>query len=82
MKVIIELSPTSYIELFDKCPVRSISYNVIADGYFIRRRGSSRRVFQIVCEVDEARQLYDFASGVNSQAAFEIMTSGGLSRDN
>ena len=42
MKVIIELSPTSYIELFDKCPVRSISYNVIADGYFIRRRGSSR----------------------------------------
>jgi hypothetical protein len=84
MKVTIELSPISYVKLFDKCPVWSVSYNVIADGCFTRRRygGSTRQVFQIVCEVDEARQLYGFACRVNAQAAFEIMTSGGLSGEN
>ncbi len=76
MKVTIELSPVSYIRLSNRCPTSSRLYAVLSNGCIVRQQSGGSCV-QIVCELDEAKQLHDFASPIDRQAALEIMTSAG-----
>ena len=76
MKLKIEFPLNVYDRLIDTCDQSSREYRLLENGCLVRRPSGDHfeRIFEILCEIDEAKELLDFARRINNPDAAEVIT--------
>ena len=74
MKILIEISTAQYDRLLSVIPVDSSAYSILKNGVIIDHSKASleRKTVDILCAVEQARELLDTAKQRCPEAAPEI----------
>jgi hypothetical protein len=74
VKILIEISTAQYDRLLSVVPVESSVYSILKNGVVVDRSKASleRKTVDILCTVEQARELLDTARQLCPEAAPEI----------
>ena len=74
MKIVIEIATAQYDRLLSVIPQNSPVYSILKNGVVVdhSKRGIRRKTVEIVCEVEQARELLTLAKQLSPEAAPQI----------
>jgi hypothetical protein len=74
VKILIEISTVQYHRLLSAMPQESPVYSILKNGVVVdhSKRSLERKTVEILCELEQARELLEAAKRISPEAAAEI----------